>query len=218
MTLLDFARGPALYWSLIIMVAGIILRLVGALLIARSRPLSKARPGTHAAMGGVRTIFTRSWLPATLGTRVMVQQITGYILHIGLFITILLYIPHIEFIRGLTGLSWPGVPNVVISIAGAVTIAVMIFLLFRRMLNPVLRKISTADDYISWLVTFLPLVTGMMAFAHVGLRYETMLALHILSVELLFIWIPFGKLMHMFNFIPSRAQLGAWFERRGVQA
>ena len=217
MTLLDFARGPALYWSLIIMVAGILLRLVGALLLARGKALSKPR-STHTFWGGMRTVVTRSWLPSTLGTRVMVQQITGYVLHIGLFIVILLYIPHIEFIRGLTGLHWPGVPNVVISIAGGVTIAVMIFLLFRRMSNPVLRKISTADDYISWLVTFLPLVTGMMAFAHVGLRYETMLAVHILTVELLFIWIPFGKLMHMFTFIPSRAQLGAWFERRGVQA
>ena len=216
MSLLDFARGPALQWSLTIMVGGILLRLVGALLLARTRPLSK--PRSHAtAWGGLRTIITRNWLPSVLGKQVMLQQVTGYVLHIGLFVTILLYAPHIEFIRGLTGLSWPGVPNVVITVASAVTVATMVYLLFRRMSHPVLRRISGLDDYLSWLVTFLPLLTGVLAFSHVGLRYETLLALHILSAELLFIYLPFGKLMHMFTFIPTRAQLGAFFERRGVR-
>jgi nitrate reductase gamma subunit len=218
MTLLDFARGPALHWSLIILVGGILLRLVGALLLARARYLSKPR-STHTVWAGIRAIIMRSFPPHAMHTRIFLQHAVGWVMHVGLFIVILFYVPHIEFIRGMTGLHWPGVPSVVISIAGGVTIAVMIFLLFRRMTNPVLRKISTADDYVSWLVTFLPLATGMMAFAHLPLlRYETMLALHILTVELLFIWIPFGKLMHMFTFIPSRAQVGAWFERRGVQA
>ena len=217
MTLLDFARGPALYWSLIILVAGILLRLVGALLLLRARYLSKPR-SQHTAWAGLRTVVTRSFPPHAMHTRIVVQHTLGWVMHIGLFIVVLLYVPHIEFIRGLTGLHWPGVPNAVITVAGAITVAVMIFLLFRRMTHPVLRQISTVDDYLSWLVTFLPLLTGMMAFAHLGLRYETMLAIHLLTVELLFIWIPFGKLMHMFTFIPSRAQVGAWFERRGVRA
>ncbi|MFM1892366.1 MAG: hypothetical protein RLZ44_1443, partial [Pseudomonadota bacterium] len=111
-----------------------------------------------------------------------------------------------------------GVPTEVVTISAALTIAMLAFVLYRRMTDPVLRAISNADDYISWFVTTLPLVTGMMAFSHLGPRYETMLALHILSAELLFIWIPFGKLMHMFLFIPSRAQEGVKFERRGVKA
>ena len=217
MSLLDFARGPAMYWSLVIMVAGILLRLVGALLLRHSKMLSKPR-SERTVWAGLRTIVRRSWLPATLGKRVMIQQVTGYVLHIGLFVVILLFVPHIEFFKGLIGLSWPGMPNELITLAAALSIGVMVFLLIRRMTDPVLRAISGFDDYFSWLVTFLPLVTGMMAFAHLGLRYETMLALHMLSVELLFIWLPFGKLMHMFLFIPSRAQEGAKFERRGVQA
>jgi nitrate reductase gamma subunit len=209
MSLLDFARGPALHWSLIIMLVGILWRLVGALFLVRPRTLSKPR-STNLVWGGVRTVLTRSWLPTTLGKRVMVQQITGYVMHVGLFIVILLFVPHIELIRGLTGLSWPGVPNEVVTVSAALTLGVMIFLLIRRLTDPVLKKISTLDDYVSWLVTALPLATGIMAFAH--------LALHILSAELLLIWLPFGKLMHMFLFIPSRIQEGVKFERRGVQA
>jgi nitrate reductase gamma subunit len=80
-----------------------------------------------------------------------------------------------------------------------------------------MRSLSTFDDYFSWFVTFAALVTGVLAYAHLGLRYETMLAIHILSVELLLVWFPFGKLMHTFFFIPTRAQLGAYFQRRGVK-
>lgn len=217
MSLLDFARGPALHWSLIIMLVGILWRLIGAMFLVRTRVLSKSR-SDKPWWGGVRTVFTRSWLPTTLSKRVLVQQVTGYVMHIGLFIVILLFVPHIETIRGLTGLSWPGVPNEVVTISAALTLGVLIFLLFRRLTDPVLRTISSADDYISWFVTTLPLVTGLMAYAHLGPRYETTLALHILSAELLFVWLPFGKLMHMFLFIPSRAQEGVKFERRGVQA
>ena len=68
--------------------------------------------------------------------------------------------------------------------------------LMMRISNPVQRIISTFDDYFSWLVTFLPVITGLVATSHLGARYETLLGLHILSVALMLIWLPFGKLMH----------------------
>lgn len=216
MNLLDFARGPALEWSLIIMLAGIFLRLAGALLLKRNKRLSKPRKDT-AVWGGIRTVFTRSWLSPVLGRRVMLQQISGYVMHIGLFVVLLLLVPHIELIKALTGLSWSGLPTEMVTVVSAITIAVMFMLLVLRLTHPVLREISNADDYISWFLTTAPLVTGVMAFGHMGLPYETMLALHMLSAELLLIWIPFGKLMHMFTFIPTRYQQGAKFERRGVK-
>ena len=73
MSLLDFARGPALHWSLIIMVVGILWRLVGVLFLVRPRPLSKPR-STNLAWGGIRTVLTRSWLPPSLGKRAMVSS------------------------------------------------------------------------------------------------------------------------------------------------
>jgi len=216
MTLLDFARGPALQWALIIMVAGILWRLLGALFLLRNKVLSKPRSNAFMT-AAIRTVITRSWTGGELGKVSRYQQATGYVLHIGLFIVILLFVPHIEYIKGITGLSWPGLPNDVVTVSAALTIAVLVALLIRRITHPVLRTISNADDYLSWLVTMAPLVTGVMAFAHWGPRYETMLAIHLLSVAALMVWIPFGKLMHMFLFVPSRAQLGVKFERRGVK-
>ena len=38
------------------------------------------------------------------------------------------------------------------------------------------RLISTMNDYFSWLVTVLPVLTGLLAVNHIGARYETLLS------------------------------------------
>lgn len=217
MTLLDFARGPALQWSLFILVIGVVWRIVGALLLADRKELSTPRRKSGAA-DGLGTIVTRSLPAEAFERRIRFQHITGYAWHIAFFITLLFFGPHIFFFESLLGFGWPNLPNGIVLFAGAVAIAVLIALLIRRATNPVQKLISNADDYISLLVTLLPLVTGMLAFAHIGARYETLLAIHLLSIEALFIWFPFGKLMHTAMTFPSRFQAGTSFGRKGVKA
>ena len=48
-------------------------------------------------------------------------------------------------------------------------------------------------------------------------RYETLLGLHILSVCLLLVYIPFGKIMHFFLVFVTRSQTGAHLNHRGAQ-
>ena len=50
-----------------------------------------------------------------------------------------------------------------------------------------------------------------------GARYETMLALHILSICVFLIWFPFGKLMHAFLFAFSRGMTGVRLGQRGAE-
>ena len=76
--------------------------------------------------------------------------------------------------------------------------------------------ISNADDYISWVMTLLPVLTGMMAYAHVGGPYQTVLAIHILTVEAMLIWFPFGKLAHAVLAFVSRYRTGVEFTRKGA--
>ena len=47
--------------------------------------------------------------------------------------------------------------------------------------------------------------------------YPVPLAVHLLTVELLLIWFPFGKLMHAFLFALSRGATGIRFSHRGVE-
>jgi nitrate reductase gamma subunit len=76
--------------------------------------------------------------------------------------------------------------------------------------------LSNFDDYFSWLITAGVIVTGLAATAHIGARYETLLGLHILSFDALLIWFPFGKLMHAFYLLPSRAVNGYLLSRKGA--
>ena len=135
-----------------------------------------------------------------------------------MFVSVLFFAPHILFFESVLGFSWPNLPNTAILFTAAVATGVLLALLIRRATHPVQRLISNADDYISIFVVLVPLITGIAAFAHIGARYETLLAVHLLSVELMFVWFPFGKLMHSAMTFPARWEAGTQFGRRGVKA
>ena len=217
MTLLEFARGPGLQWSLIILVLGIVWRALGALMISARKDLAKARE-SGGLKKGFGAILSRSVPAEAFEKRIRFQHFTGYAWHLALFITVLFFGPHILFFESILGFRWPNLPNGVVLFSGAVAIAILIALFIRRATNPVMKLISNFDDYFSVIVVLAPLVTGILAFAHIGARYETMLAVHLLSVEAMFVWFPFGKLMHTAMTFPSRYQAGTWFGRRGVKA
>lgn len=220
MTLLDFARGPGFFWAFVIMIAGLLWRLVGLLLLRWRRDLSQAREGSRIA-GGLRTVAIRSVPPPELEKNITFQHVTGYAWHIGWFVTFLFLGAHMPLIRSFLGFSWPNLPNGVILVITAITLGILAALYVRRLFHPVLRVITDLDDHISVLLTIGPLVTGIAAFTHftpLGLRYETMLAVHLLSVEALMVWLPFGKIFHFVTSMITRFRLGAAFIRRGVRA
>jgi nitrate reductase gamma subunit len=218
MGLLDFARGPALQVALAIFVFGLLWRIVSLLLLQRNKDKSPASKGAPPAIySAIRECVRRLWPDAVFARRTLFSLVNGYIFHLGLAIIVFAFAPHILFIDSLLGISWPSLPNNLIYAVAVITLASMIAALARRMLNPVQKLISTADDYFSWLVTFLPVLTGLIATMHLGARYETLMAIHLLSVEAFLIWLPFGKLMHFFLVFVTRGQTGAHLSHRGVQ-
>jgi nitrate reductase gamma subunit len=145
-----------------------------------------------------------------------VTYIGGYTFHIGLAIVVFLFAPHIKLIESLVGVSWPGLPSQFIDLVAVITIAAMVVVLADRINRPVKRYLSTFGDWFTWLVTFLPLLTGWLAVRHLLLPYTSMLALHILSVEILLIVLPFTKLFHAFTVFGSRWYNGAVNGHKGV--
>ena len=216
MDLLDFARGPALQVASLIFVAGLIWRLLHLFLTQKKTDISEARQSGSVG-GGLRTIFSRFLHHEPFRQRTRNGTILAYTIHIGLAIVVLGSAPHILLIESFSGLGWSPMPNVVIHFAAALTLAALLTSLGRRMSHPVLKMLSNFDDYFTWLVTTLPVVTGLMAVAHVGARYELLLAIHILSFNVFLIWFPFGKLMHSFIAIGSRYTTGVTFTRRGAK-
>jgi nitrate reductase gamma subunit len=218
MDLLALARGPLLQIAFGIFVFGTVLRIVSLLLLPRLKEKSTARPGAPpVAVAGIREILRRMWPDHEFAKRTMFHLVNGYIFHIGLAIIVFFGAAHILFFKDLLGISWPHLPNNVIYAVGIITMGSMIAALVRRIGSPVQRLISGVDDYLSWFLTFLPVLTGVAAASHLGARYETLLAIHILSVEALLIWIPFGKLMHWFLVFLTRGQTGAHLSHRGAQ-
>ncbi|HWJ04472.1 MAG TPA: hypothetical protein VNS57_01625 [Steroidobacteraceae bacterium] len=220
MTLLEFARGPGLQWSLAIFALGVIWRLVGSFLLARKRDRSKPA-GTSYVKAGLRAMIMRSAPPHELEKNIQFQHYSGYAWHLGFFATLLLFGPHIPFFKQFLGFGWPALPNTVVLVIAGITLAILIALVVRRIVHPVMKQISSTDDWISVFLVILPFVTGFASYAHLQIgqiRYEDLLAAHILSVEAMLVWFPFSKLMHMFYAFPARFQVGVAMEHKGVKA
>lgn len=216
MTLLEFSRGPALQVGLIVLIAGVTWRLTRLALMPRTRDPALPRPGGPSPVqGGLRVVFQRFWPSAPFREQATLPTVLAYTFHLGMLIILLGGTPHILFFAGFTGFTWPGLPKDIIDVVSALTLGALFFVLIRRLYHPVRRLLSTLDDYISWLVTMLPVLTGLMATASMGGRYETILSVHLLSVACLMIWFPFGKLMHAFLFVVSRGTTGARYLPRG---
>lgn len=217
MDLLDFARGPALTFALAVFVFGSVWRLAGVLLLPRLRDRSPAREGAPAPLAGaLRVIVRRMWPRAEFVQRTLFVTVNSYVFHIGLAIVVFGLAPHILFFRNLLGVHWPALPSNLVLGVGVLTLAALVAALARRLTHPVQRLLSHAGDYISWAVTALPVLSGLLATTHLGARYETLLALHVLSVCALLVWFPFGKLMHALLFVFSRGATGVRFSHRGV--
>ena len=213
---LNWVRGPGFQIAIIIFVAGVIIRFAEILLLGRKPNLAEAK-GSEMR-GGLRTIVSRSFPDKNTFQRSAFTEVSGWIFHGGLFITIFLFAPHILMFKDIIGFGWPALPTPVIDAMTVVTIIALLAILVHRINNRALRFISTKEDYFVWLITILPLITGYLAFHRIGMTAPTLLAIHILSVELLMVAFPFTKLMHAFTITLSRWYNGAISGYRGVES
>lgn len=213
---LAWVRGPMFQIAVAIFVIGVVIRLIEIFALGRKKDLSVPRAGEFGP--GLSTVFNRSIPDVGTFKRSPFIVVLGYLFHIGLFVTILFFVPHIELFHAVLGLRWPGLPTPLVDAVAIVSIFALLAILLNRLRNPVLKYLSTFEDYLTWLVTLLPLLTGYFAFHRMLFPYQTMLGLHILSIEILLILFPFTKLMHFFTLFIARWYNGAAFGRRGVQS
>jgi len=221
--LLEFARGPALWASLAVLVAGSLWRIGGILRLGTKPDLSEPR-STRLFAGAMRGIFARMVPGVEFRLRKRLGFWNGYLYHVGLAVIVFGYLPHIHFVKRLTGVGWPALPEPVFFVFVGLTFVSLFIALLERLTDPVRRLLSGVDDYFSWFVVVLPLATGMMtihqSYAPGAVPapplYPLPLAIHLLSVELLFLWLPFGKLSHAFLVFASRGITGAALTRKGA--
>ena len=212
--LLSWARGPGLQIATVIFVAGVVIRIFEILLLGRKANLAEAKGPEMSS--GLRTMITRTIPDKTTFKRSSVTIVVGYIFHIGLFVTFFLFAPHILFIRDLIGFGWPALPTTIVDACAVITIIALLAALVNRLTNKVMRYLTNFEDLLTWFLTLLPLVTGYIAFHRIGFTAPSLLAIHLLSVELLLVIFPFTKLMHTFTLFLARWYNGAISGYRGV--
>lgn len=214
MTFLLWTKGPLFAVAVTVFALGIMTRFAEIFVLGRARNYAAPRAAEWPA--GLRTIWTRSFAdPGTL-KRAPFNVLVGWIWHVGFLFTLLFFVPHIDFIHSLTGLSWPGLPNPLISLTTAVTLVALVATLLHRLMHPVKRRISTVEDYVVWAVVFAVVLTGFVTYYRWVHPYPLMLGLHILSAEILLMLLPFTKLTHIFTAFVARWYNGAAFGRKGV--
>ncbi len=206
--------GPLWYFSLAVFSIGVVWQLVAIIFASRKTDLSVARGS--ASRGAIRNVFSRFIPHREIAPQIRVQVVAGYMFHLGLFALLFFAAPHVIFLEeNFFGFGWTAMPHWGFILAAQFAFLGLIILWLRRMLNSVSRLISTLDDHVAAILTFVVMLTGCLALLE---GFHELRLLHRFTVELLLIYFPFSCLMHTFTFIPSRAFTGAWFGRRGIDS
>lgn len=195
MELLIWVRGPGLAIACALFLFGLMVRLAEIFLLERG--LDRSMPRLYRRPALARVVWRRWQALREYPYRSPVTYLGGLLFHFGLVVILLLYAPHIQLLRQLLGVGgWSGVSAPVVDGVVLITMLSLAGLLIARLVDPVKRFLTTFDDILAWLLTWLPLMTGYMAYHHLLLPYTLMLALHLLSAELLLALLPFTSLVH----------------------
>jgi nitrate reductase gamma subunit len=215
MTLLEFASGTALNVAIAIFIVGVAWRL-GFLLRMKKRVDKSESRGGNERIGGLWMIASRSINHGPLTDRIKPPIANAYLMHLVLAIVIFAAEAHIELIEKTFGIGWQQLPHIVVRLSTFILLATIAVTVYRRLRHPVLRMLSNFDDWFSLLITALVVATGLVA----GLMEQAsdnLVAIHVLSFDLLLVWFPFGKLMHAFLIFGSRYSTGVAFKHKGAR-
>ena len=218
---LEFARGPFFYAALLVFIGGMIYRLVSVIGLGwkKDRVPVKGSETGGVVMSFLKGILVWPFIPWVKNTfkRNPLVYIGGGLFHLGLFLVVFLGTAHMLVWKSLLGFGWATLPLPIVDWLAAAGIVGMLILLINRIIHPVLRLISGPAEYLAWAFVFLPMVTGYALTHHLGPRYEVMFSLHMLSVDVLLIWIPLSRISHFIFYFFSRTIHGQQFGKRGVR-
>ena len=195
--LLDLARGPWFRFSLAVMVLGL-LRIILLDLVAAAGAYRRA--GDKTLPWGFIARRTLQWaFPANrLLTKRPVYSLFSVLFHVGLLIVPLFLFAHVELWRGALGFGWPTLPKPWADWLTVLTVASAVALVVGRISSRESRFLSRKQDYLWPVVLLIPFASGYVA-ANLGISpaaYRTMMLIHVLSAEVIFVMLPFTKLAH----------------------
>jgi nitrate reductase gamma subunit len=119
-------------------------------------------------------------------------------------------VAHVTLVDESWNLSWWTLPNGATEVMTLIVIVSCVFFLVRRLVNPEVKFVTSAADYIILGIVAAPFVTGFLVY-YQWFGYQIFLILHILSGEVMLVAIPFTRLSHMLFAPLTRAYMGSEF-------
>lgn len=204
----DFVRGPLVWISLLVCLAGTtyqairlyrLTRMKDSLFVApRDKPQQPAPYPPEVQKLEQIARFQNS----ILGKHPVMTIVSG-IFHFCLFVTPLFLVAHHLLLRQALHVQGITIPDRLADTLTTVLLACCVFFLVRRLMVPKVAALSSGIDYLLLLVTALPFLTGFMAY-HQLFAYKHIILLHMLTGEIMLVVIPFTKLGHMVFFFIAR--------------
>jgi nitrate reductase gamma subunit len=130
------------------------------------------------------------------------MSVTSFLFHVGLIVVPIFLAEHIILWRSGIRFGWPALGNTVADFLTLMTIVACVLLLAIRIFHRETRILSGFTDYALLIILLIPFVSGYMAMHPQWLftKIQTMMLIHILSGELVFVLIPFTKMAHVILF------------------
>jgi hypothetical protein len=218
--ILRFFRGPFFAVSLIIFVGGMAYRLVRVVLLGWPRDRVESRGSKlvgvlRAYLKGIALFPFIPWVRRTFGKNAL-TYIAGGLFHLSLVLVIFFGTPHMLVWKSLVGFGWPTLPTPVTDWLAAIGIISLLMLLVNRLTHPVLKMLTRSPVWVNWVLVFLPFLTGYFMTHHLLFRYDVLFSLHMITVDVLLIWIPLGRISHFLFYFFAKTIHGAQAGKRAV--
>jgi nitrate reductase gamma subunit len=208
-SLYTFVSGPLAWLAFIIFFGGCLYRLISLMVLVHQK--EKFIYSYMSLKYGLRSIFRWSTPFATENMRRHpALTIVAFAFHICLILTPIFLLAHVTLVDESWNLSWWTLPDGAAEVMTLIVIACCVFFLIRRLVNPEVKFVTSASDYVMLAIVAAPFVTGFLVYYQL-FGYQTLLILHILSGEVMLVAIPFTRLSHMLFAPLTRAYMGSEF-------
>lgn len=207
--LYNFVRGPLAWVAFAVFIVGSLYKIISMLRLARQKDIWVYEYTTLYYT--IRSIF--HWLVpfANINSRERpVFTIVTFAFHICLLAVPIFLLAHVVLWEESFNVNWWTLSDSVADIMALIVVACCGYFLWRRLVLPEAKFVTSASDYVVLAIVVAPFITGFLAY-HQWLGYKFWLILHILSGEVWLVCIPFTRLRHMLFFPLNRAYIGSEF-------
>jgi nitrate reductase gamma subunit len=206
-SLYNLLRGPLVWIAFLVFIGGSIYKIREMIQLAKNEKVVMPYISLKLTL---RSLF--HWLipfnSVNWRLRPIITIVT-FLFHIGIVFTPIFLVAHNVLIYESWGIDWWTLSEGLADIMTMIVIGSCVFFALRRVFAPEVRFVTVGDDYLILAITFLPFITGFLAYHQWLLPNKTMVILHMLFGEIMLIAIPFTRLGHIFYFFLTRAYMGS---------